>query len=174
MSQPFQSLYKRPGNNQGKYDILAAASGSSILCFDIVSGDLASVWTSQQDPEKSLKKAAVAETQRLNKSTLNETATNGSKRPSKRQKVSLLGEGSGTFTGHPFENDHDLGAEAATALQHLSAIIKLTGTRDGRYLIAVTDDKCIRVLEFQQDGFLKQLSERYGLADKSSTTKFGC
>lgn len=174
MSRPFQSLYKRPGENQGKYGILAAASGSSILCFDIVSGDLASVWTSQQDPENSLKKAAVAEKQRLNNPALNETANNGSKRPSKRQKVSSLGEGSGTSTGHPFENDRDLEAEPAPALQHSSAIIKLTGTRDGRYLIAVTDDKCIRVLEFEQDGFLKQLSERYGLADKSLTTKFGC
>lgn len=167
MSQPFQCLYKRPEKNQGEYDILAAASGSCICCFDVVSGNLVSVWTSQQGPDNSLKKAADAKIEETNDAISNGPANIGSARPSKRQKVSSLGEGSGTSTGPLLENEYDLEAESSTALQNFSAIIKLTGTRDGRYLIAVTDDKCIRVLEFQQDDILKQLSERYSLADES-------
>lgn len=174
MSQPFQCLYKRPGKMPGKYDILAAASGSCIHCFDIVSENLVSVWTSQRDPENSLKKAADAETQKLNKATSNGTANIGSTRPPKRQKVSSLGEGSGTSTGPLSETDHNLGADLSTAPKRSSAIIKLTGTRNGRYLIAVTDDKCIRVLEFQRDDSLKQLNERYSLAHQLLTTKSGC
>ena len=167
MSQPFQCLYKCPGENQGKYDILAAASGSCVYCFDIVSEKLVSSWTSQRDQENSLEKAADAETKNSKNSTSNGTAHIGSIRPSKRQKILSLGEGSDISTDPSFENDHEMEAQPSTSLQLSSAVIKLTGTRNGRYLIAVTDDKYIRVLEFQQDDSLKQLSERYSLAYKS-------
>ena len=173
MSQPFQCLFKCPGDNQGKYNILAAASGSSIYCFDIVSEKLLSVWILQQDQEHPLnKKASDADVETLQDAKSDETAHVDSTRPSKRQKVSL-GEGSGTDANSLFENDHDLNAELSTAPRSPSAIIKLIGTRNGQYLIAVTDDKCIRVLEFLQDSSLKQLSERYNLAYNSLNIDFG-
>lgn len=164
MSQPFQCLYKRPGENEGKYDILAAASGSCVYCFDIVSENLVSSWTSQRDHENSLEKAADTETPKIKNATSNGTAHVGSTRPSKRQKVSSLGQGSDISIDPSIENGHEFEAKPSASLQLSSAVIKLTGTRDGRYLIAVTDDKYIRVLEFQQDDSLKQLSERYSLA----------
>lgn len=164
MSQPFQCLYKFSGKDQGKRDILAAASGSCIYCFDIASENLVSVWISQQDQEHPLKKAIDADTQEPKDAIPNETAHIDSIRPSKRQKVSSLGQGPGTSADPLLEDDHDWKAESPKAPRPSSAVIKLLGTRNGRYIIAVTEDKCIRILEFSQDSSLKQLSERYNSA----------
>lgn len=169
MSQPFQCLYKYPGKN----NILAAASGSCIYCFDIASENLVSVLILQQDQENSLKKAVNAEIPKTKDAIINGTAPVDSIRPSKRQKLSSLDDGSATSTGPLFENDDKLETDPSIISQPSSAIIKLTGSRNGRYLIAVTDDKCIRVLEFLQDNSLEQLSERYKLTHKSSTSKCG-
>lgn len=158
MSHPFQCLYTCLGKVHGKYDILFAASGSYINCFDITSEKLVSVWTSQEAQEHSLEKAVDADAQEPKNASSNEMAYLDSIRPSKRQKVSLS---EGSSADPLFEDDHNLKTEQPKDPRPPGAIIKLIGTHDGRYIIVVTDDKCIRVLEFLPDNSLKQLSERY-------------
>lgn len=134
-----------------------------------------SVLILQQDQEHLLKIAADTDAKKPKDAISDEIAHDDFVRPSKRQKVSSLGDGPGTSTYLPFEGDHDSKAKPSTASQPPSAaIIKLTGTRNGQYLIAVTDDKYIRVVECLQDNSLKQLSERYSLAHNSLCTKDGC
>lgn len=158
MLHPFQCLYICLGKDHGKCDILFAASDSYINCFDIASEKLVSVWTTQEAQEHSLKKASDADTQESNDALSNDIANLDSIRPSKRQKVSLS---EGSSADPLFEDGHNLKTEQVKAPRPSSAIIKMLGTHDGRYLIVVTDDKCIRVLEFLPDNSLKQLSERY-------------
>ena len=42
----------------------------------------------------------------------------------------------------------------------LPKVIKLALTSDHRHAVAVTDDKCVRVLEITADGKLLELSQR--------------
>lgn len=160
MVQPFQCLYKFPKKDEGKYDVLAAASGSCILFFDIASENLMSVWTLQRDQENLFKEAVDVDDQNSEDAISNEFPSGESTRASKRQKVSCLEGGSETSIGPLSADDRDFIANPSTVSQLSSAIIKLTGTRNGRYLIAVTDDKSIRVLEVLNDNSVKQLSER--------------
>ncbi len=58
------------------------------------------------------------------------------------------------------QSNHEL--DRVLSLDTSTAVIKLAGTSSGQYIVAVTDeDKCIRVLELQDDGSLIQQSARY-------------
>ncbi len=58
------------------------------------------------------------------------------------------------------QRSHEL--DRVLSLDVSTAVIKLAGTSNGQYIIAVTDeDKCIRVLELQDDGSLIQRCARY-------------
>ena len=165
MLYPFQCLHHCLGDNNGRENILVAASGSCIYCFDIVSENLLSVWTPQQAQEHPLNKAIDADAQEPKDFPSSENAHLASVRPSKRQKVSSLDEGSGSASADPpSEDGHDIQAGQPNSPRTVSAVIKLIGSRNGRYIIAVTDDKYVRVLEFLPDNSLKQLTERYNLA----------
>jgi hypothetical protein len=167
MSRPFQCLSYVLRKDQGKDDILVAASGSHICFFDITSGILVSLWSSEQDHQDPFNKVTDANAQKPKESPPNETVHLDSLRPPKRLKVSSPLDEFAGFSADPLKGGRILNAELPKDPRHSTAVIKLTGTHDGRYVIAVTDDKCIRVVEILSDNTSKQLSARYVFGLKS-------
>lgn len=167
MSRPFQCLSYILQEDLGRDDILVAASGSHIYFFDIASGNPVSVWSSEQDHEVPLNNAADTITQKSNEISPHEAAYIDVARPSKRQKVlPPLGEFAGS-SADPLKDDRILKVALSEVPRSSTAVIKLLGTHDGRYVIAVTDDKCIRVVELSADNISRQLSARYIFGLKS-------
>lgn len=158
MFYPFQCLFFSPGENLERNDLLFAASGSSIYSIDLSSEEVLSVWPPQQVPLDTPLKAAQHESGQLLNDDINSQSAH---RQAKRQKLSFSGDNSEHI---PFESELETAKAETLPLQHISIskspVIKLIGTNNGHYLITVTEDKCIRVLNSKQNGPLAQLSER--------------
>ena len=147
---PFHCLFFSPGSDLERDDLLIAASGPFIYSFDLISERLLSVWPPQQCEKLSFDTALGAVDQSSNCSA-NLKSTN---RQTKRQKISSSGE-----EIVPENAEDEILTSQHTSISR-SPVIKLTGTSNGRYIIAVTEDKYIRVLDLLLDGTLAQLSER--------------
>lgn len=163
MAMPYQCI-KRCGK------VLVAARGSSIDTFNPENGYLLSTWNAfpTQDPNLALSEKAPnhLETQKSESSA--DTVTENSP-PAKRRKLSAGEEDSpaaepnqknGMKKDGKGSKKGNRRSDAVASGLETPAVILLEATRDGRHVIAVTgEDKSIRV--FQQDeGYLKQLSQR--------------
>jgi hypothetical protein len=165
MSHPFQCLHYCSRRDQENHDILIAASGSCIFCFNIASGKLISVWASPLGQEQQLNNAIDADSKGRKDASSNDIPNLDAERPSKRQRVFTTKNDSGGASTNPMlEDSHDLKADLPEVPGPSTAVIKLLGTENGQFIIFVTDDKIVRVLEFLPDNTLKQVSERYILA----------
>lgn len=159
MSYPFQCLYHCWRNNTNR-SFLVAASSSSLYCFDIASEKLVSVWTPQKAQHHRPNKPIDADAQELEDVSSIKLSHDAAVRPSKRRKVSSADASRDPSTDPPSEDDQNAKAEPIQTSRTSSPVIELLGSRNGQYIITVTDDKCIRVLEFLPDNSLKLLSER--------------
>ena len=155
MPLPFQCiLYCCRKNDQSV--ILAAASGS-IYSFNASSGIHLSTWSH------------TAKSSSHNGTFVNlDLASTGSEgveleRLGKRQKLSGAGDLSDSTSAEILvNNDVQNPRKPKTTREIVAVIVTLVGTSDGKHVVAVTnEDKCVRVLELQQDGTLHQISERY-------------
>ena len=171
MPHPYQCLLycSRPG--QAEAGILVASSGPYIHTFNVHNGTYLSTWPLGQEIGKSSKDDATAELgSELTAKT--ETHQEDSQGPRKRRKLSPPRDDSGSST-EIVVNGGDADAQNPRLKPAISPpVIKLAGTSNGHHVVAVTgEDKCIRVFELSEDGFLIQLSERYVcLAHESSAT----
>lgn len=164
---PFQCLLYCSRSAFQKSDILLCASGSHIYSFDVSNGCFLAQWPpwggfSNLNPEniKGHKSYAGAANPALRE--FNEVHHLA---PSKRQKQSLnqnSSDSTSTETLQDTGSQHRHELDRVLSLDASTAVIKLAGTSNSQYIVAVTDgDKCIRVLELQDDGSLIQLSARY-------------
>ncbi len=163
---PFQCLLYCSRSAFQKSDVLLCVSGYHVYSFDVSNGYFLAQWPpwgefSNLNPEsiKGYKSYAGA-----TNPVLREYKEVHHLAPSKRQKESPKQNSSdstsetikGTESQCSYELDRVLSLDAS------AAVIKLAGTSNGQYVVAVTDrDKCIRVLELQDDGSLIQCSARY-------------
>lgn len=150
MLYPFKSLICRSVGTPQRH-FLIGTSGFSIYIFDLISNDLVSVWPSSKDhgsPLEETPRAPPAETScHLHEQHVCEV-------PIKRRKITPSEDASKNSLSKFGFNQN----EVLNTL--FSRVITLTGTSDGKYVIVVTEDKTIRVLELSLDGILSQLSER--------------
>ena len=140
MLQPFQCLlYCEFLSRQGARFLLAA-SGSKILSFDGVTGQLKSTWSA-------LKEEGVEATQ---------------ERPAKRLKRSESQQSSRSSSAEIVIQDIS-GSRSRGKGQPVAEpyILRLIKTADSRHVIAVTaEDKCVRVFRYADDGILSHFSSR--------------
>lgn len=158
---PFNCLFFSPGRDPERHDLLIAASGSSICSFDLFSEQLLSVWPPQQHDAISFDATPEAADEVTQKPPNCLPDSESTDRQVKRQKTSFSGEdleiSSTEIVSESAENETLISQHITTSR---SPVIKITGTSNGQYIIAVTEDKYIRVLELLSDGTLAQLSER--------------
>ena len=162
---PFQCIFYCSRSSSQKSDILLCASVQCIYSFDVSSGKFLSRWPpwggfSTKNPEK------------IPGYKSYENATNPILREWKEangmqiQDHELSSKGDGfdstlTKTKEDAKGQRDCELDRILSLDSSTAVMKLAGTSSGQYIIAVTDeDKCIRVMELQDDGSLIQRSAR--------------
>lgn len=160
MLRPFQCLL---GCLVEKTGILLAASGSCIYSFDLSHGSLLSTWPppleQTQPPPSESPSPAIQLVEEASE------GKNGSKilgPPPKRRKKSppsAFPEVTSAETILKGVDDDKLEYKESQA--SCSAVIKLAGPTKDHVVVAVTEDKYIRVLQLSNNGVLTQLSERY-------------
>ena len=161
MVHPYQCLCYCQQASQTETGILVGASGCCIHTFSAKNGRYLSTWPSLEK---------VARTQSVGQRSENESdvlysksySQDSSERPTKRQKVCLARDESGSSSAEiVVAGDSDNG-ESLFPQQPLEVpIVKLVGTSNGRQVVAVTgEDKCVRVFDLAANGTLTQLSER--------------
>jgi len=160
MLHPYQCLLScsRPG--QAEAGVLVAACGPFLHTFSVQDGKYLSTWPSNKgiDPSKNNR----PEPREGFKNVRSEDPDQGSpERPEKRRKLSPARDDSGSSA----EIVVNGGEEAVSSIQTNNVLnpsfIKLAGTSNGQYVVAVTgEDKCIRVFTLSGIGILTQLSER--------------
>lgn len=163
MVKPFQCLYYCPLLGSNRNDILLAASGPRIFSFDISGGALLSTWASTADVEgaqnilnSDSKNDPKGGENGVEEESISQDEDAG--RPGKRRKLSPHGSGSESVsTGFVVQGRNQSSDIAAST----PAVIKLTGSSNGKYVVAVTgEDKCIRVFEVHGSGTLVENSKR--------------
>ena len=163
MLNPFQCLYYCPLFDSDGTEILLAASGSRIFSFNVLDGSLLSIWPPT---------AGVEGTEKCLQNGFGNSSKGGgisvegdpvlqdkdAERPGKRRKLSPHGSGSeSASTEIVVQEQLDTNGKAAST----SAVIELTGSSNGKYVVAVTgEDKCIRVFELHINGTLVEISKR--------------
>ncbi len=164
---PFQCLLYCSRSAFQKSDVLLCVSGYHVYSFDVSNGYFLAQWPpwgefSNLNPEsiKGYKSYAGA-----TNPTLREYKEVHHLAPSKRQKESPKqnsSDSTSTETIQDTESQRSRELDRVLSLDASAAVIKLAGTSNGQYVVAVTDgDKCIRVLKLQDDGSLIQCSARY-------------
>ena len=161
MLHPYQCLYYCHQPSQFETGILVGASGCFIHTFNAQDGRYLSTWPSlgkvtqnQSIGDQNRDESEVPD----RKSTIHD----GSERPTKRQKLTLARDESGSSSAEiVVAGDSDDGTSSNSGQPVRLPIIKLAGTSNGQQVVAVTgEDKCIRVFDLAADGALTQLSER--------------
>lgn len=151
MLRPFQCLLGCLVENTG---ILLAASGSCIYSFDLSHGSLLSRWS---PPE-----AALSETRKPTKLVEDHSAGKNEpeilERQTKRRKNSP--EVSETVSSEVLKDLNGGSSQSKKKQSSCPAVIKLAGPTKDQHVVAVTEDKCIRVLQLSKHGVLTQLSQR--------------
>lgn len=161
MLHPYQCLYYCQRANQSETGILVGASGFHIHTFGAQNGRYLSTWPSLEEIAQT--QPAGEESEKQSELLDRKSAPQGeSRRPMKRQKLSLARDESGSSSAEiVVAGDSDNGQRMSPQVPPRSPIIKLAGTSDGQKVVAVTgEDKCIRVFNLAADGTLMQLSER--------------
>lgn len=155
MLGPFQSLHYCSRSAHQKSDVLLAASGSSILSFDVDTGSLLSTWPSP-GPYETL-------------STDKHDCETESERQAKRRKVVLPRDASSSDSAEiVVENKLDTESLPITDSVSSSNVVKIVSSADSKYIVVVTaEDKSIRVFELLEAGNLLQISVRYSLLSSS-------
>lgn len=164
---PFQCLLYCSRSAFQKSDVLLCASVYHIYSFDVSNGDFLAQWppwggSHNSDPEgiKGHKSYAGA-----TNPTLREYEEAENLRPSKRREVSPKqnsSDSTSTETIIDTETQPNYELDRVLSLDASVAVIKLAVTSNSQYVVAVTDeDKCIRVLELQDNGSLIQRCARY-------------
>ena len=164
--KPFQCLHYCFRSASQKSNILLCASVYSIYSFDISNGSLLSRWPSwpgisakESEEHKDFKSY-----ERATSPALQEHREANGVRPLKRQKLSPERESFESTSTEIVVDDEkpvDRDFNRLLSLDPSAAVIKLAGTSNGQYVVAVTDeDKCIRVMELHDDGSLRQRSAR--------------
>ena len=155
MRHPFQCLHHSHSQARNIPDILLAALGPYLHSFDVESGLLLATWSAnaEQDPVESRKSTFANEIDAKNGSQDDSNLPP----PAKRQRTSSVVAESDSSSAEIVVEDDEASRESFA-----NAIIKLKTTRDGNYVVIVTnEDKCLRVIELSTDGALRQLSERF-------------
>ncbi|MCJ1469361.1 tRNA (guanine-N(7)-)-methyltransferase non-catalytic subunit trm82 [Pseudocyphellaria aurata] len=159
MLRPFQCLLGCLVENTG---ILLAASGSCIYSFGLSHGSLLSTWPPPLEQTQLLPSKSPSPAAPLVEEVLD--GKNGSEllgRPSKRRKKSSSSAVPEVTSAEAIlkgENDDNLGSKESQV--SCSVVIKLAGPTKDQLVVAVTEDKYIRVLRLSNNGVLTQLSER--------------
>lgn len=159
MLRPFQCLLGCLVENAG---FLLAASGSCIYSFDLSHGSLLSTWP---PPEQ---------TQSILSETLNPVTQLGDEHSASKDEPEILGRASKRRKNSPLTEVPEIisakaipkavngdNSESKKSRVSCSAVIKLAGPTKDQHVVAVTEDKCIRVLQLSKTGVLTLLSERW-------------
>ena len=161
MLHPYQCLCYCQQASQSEPGVLVGASGCYIHTFSAQNGRYLSTWPSL---EKLAQTQPAGEEGEKKSELLNRKSApqDESRRPTKRQKVSLARDESGSSSAEiVVAGDSDNGEWMSPQVPSRSPIIKLACTSNGQKVVAVTgEDKCIRVFNLAADGTLTQLSER--------------
>lgn len=161
MLHPYQCLYYCQQAGQSETGILVGASGCYIHTFSAQNGKYLSTWPALG---KYAQSSSIGEENKVVSEVLDRKITpqNDSERPSKRQKLSLARDESGSSSAEiVVAGDSDDGELSSPEQPPRTPVIKLAGTSNGQQVVATTgEDKCIRVFNLAADGTLTQLSER--------------
>ena len=166
MSHPYQCLYYCQRSDQLGIGFLVGASGGCIHTFNTQNGRYLSTWPHSEkiargrlEGQKSDQDSEVLYAE--------SSPHDDSNRPTKRQKLSLVRDESGSSSAEiVVAKNSNYGESSCPEQPMLPQVIKLTGTSNGQHVIAVTgEDKCVRVFDLAADGTLKQISERQGNAE---------
>lgn len=160
MLTPFQCLHYCSREIPNSHDLLIAASRSFLYTFDLVTGDLLSRWPSPQENDAFPGQLPDFANNELGYDSPNYQELDVN-RPMKRQKISSPPDKTKARSAEIVPTNEDE-SETKTSLSSVSfsAVTNIVGTSNGQYVICVTDDKCIRVLELSTNGALKELSAR--------------
>lgn len=158
MLRPFQCLLGCLVENTG---ILLAASGSYIYSFDLLHGSLLSTWPAPAQTQSALSETPTPASQLVEGHSTGKNEPELPERPQKRRKNSLSAEVSHIVSAGPVLNENGDDPESKKSQVSCSAVIKLAGPTKDQCVVAVTEDKCIRVLQLSTKGVLTQLSERW-------------
>jgi tRNA (guanine-N(7)-)-methyltransferase subunit TRM82 len=150
--------------------VLVAARESSIDSFSIEDGSLLSTW--KVPPNGKAKISTLPLEEVATKLGFGDIAINSSNPPAKRRKLSEAAENPPVLNGGEGEEKKKKAkSRPDTFVDGLEGVIALTATGNGHHVIAVTEDKAIRVLEIvtEENGkpFLNQISERYDVSRNS-------
>ena len=158
MPRPLQCLYYCSRSND-QTNVIFAASVSSIFSFSASDGSLLFSWPQENRSDPSDPSDAITP---VNIELEEELPETGVEPPGKRRKLSSSGNVSeSTSTEIVVENGRSKRRKPRGQGSFSPSVIKLVGTSNGKYLIAVTgEDKCIRVFGIQRDGSLETISER--------------
>jgi len=153
MLGPFQNIFYCSRSAYQKSDVLLAASGCSILSFDVDTGSLLSAWPSPPRPSEAISIG------------FNDCEETESERQAKRRKLALPRDASGSDSAEiVVDNRLDIESIPITDGGSSSNVAKMISSADSKYIVAVTvEDKSIRVFELSDTGNLLQISVRYGL-----------
>lgn len=158
MLRPFQCLLGCLLENTG---ILLAASGSYIYSFDLLHGSLLSTWPPPAQTQPVLSKTLTPASQLVEEHSTGKNRLEILERPQKRRKNSFSAEVSHNASGGPVLSENGDDPEYQKSQVFRSTVIKLAGPTKDQCVVAVTEDKCIRVLRLSTKGVLTQLSERW-------------
>lgn len=158
MLRPFQCLLGCLVENNG---ILLAASGSYIYSFDLLHGSLLSTWPAPAQTQSALSETSTLASQLVEEHSTGKNEPEILEPPQKRRKNSLSAEVSHITSAGPVLNENGDDPESKKSQVSCSAVIKLAGPTKDQCVVAVTEDKCIRVLQLSTKGVLTQLSERW-------------
>ena len=151
---PFHRLLYCSWPTTKRKDVLLAASGPTILAFNVADGSLISKW-SHATP--------------LNANDFSKEigveCTDGfgaSQSPDKKRKLSNDSEVSeAPSTEIVVENSNGKSKRPKTVPVLIPSVACMCGTSDNRYFVVITgEDKAVHVLEMLDDGSLRQLSRR--------------
>ncbi|MCJ1270810.1 tRNA (guanine-N(7)-)-methyltransferase non-catalytic subunit trm82 [Lobaria immixta] len=157
MLHPFQCLLGCSVENTG---ILLAASGSCIYSFDLSYGTLLSKWPPGQTLS-ALSETLNPATQQVEDHSTGKNVPEILERPQKRPKNSPSREASEITSAEAvLKGTNGDNPESKQFQVSWSAVIKLAGPTKEQRIVAVTEDKCIRVLQLSKQGVLNQLSQR--------------
>lgn len=167
MLRPFQCLLGCLVENTG---FLLAASGSCIYSFDLLHGSLLSTWPPPEQTQSMLSETLNPVTQLVEEHSASKDEPEILWRASKRRKESRSVEVPEIISAGavPKAVNGD-NSESKNVRASCSAVIKLAGPTKDQHVVAVTEDKCIRVLQLSNTGVLTQLSERWVMCYVYST-----
>lgn len=155
MLRPFQCLLGCLLEHTG---ILLAASGSCIYSFDLLHGHLLSAWPPPERNPPVFSDAQTPANQLVEEHLVDENEPRAPKRRKNSASTTEVPEISSAEA--VLQNVNGDNSEPKKLRVSCSAVIKLAGPTKDQIVVAVTEDKCIRVLQLSKTGILTQLSER--------------